>query len=75
MIADLRSYPLLLGVRGEARRDIDAIADVVVKLSHLIDRCREIADIEVNPLVVYERGEGTRAVDLRILIKQPKGVS
>jgi len=48
---------------------------VVVRLSRLIDRCREIADIEVNPLIVYDRGQGTRAVDLRILIKQPKGVS
>ena len=75
MISDLRSYPLLLGVRGESRKDIDAIADVVVKLSHLIDRCREIADIEVNPLIVYDHGQGTRTVDMRILIKQPKGVS
>ncbi len=75
MISDLRSYPILLGVRGESRKDIDAIADVVVKLSHLIDRCREIADIEINPLVVYDRGRGTRTVDMRILIKHPKGVS
>jgi len=73
MISDLRSYPLLLGVRGESRKDIDAIAAVVSKLSHLIDRCREIADIEVNPLIVYDHGEGTRTVDMRILIKQPKG--
>jgi acetyl coenzyme A synthetase (ADP forming)-like protein len=75
MIADLRSYALLLGVRGESRKDIDAIADVVVKLSHLIDRCREIADIEINPLIVYDHGQGTKAVDMRILMKQPKGVS
>jgi len=75
MIADLRSYALLLGVRGESRKDIDAIADVVVKLSHLIDRCRKIADIEINPLVVYDRGQGTRTVDMRILIKQSKEVS
>ena len=75
MIADLRSYALLLGVRGESRRDIDAIAEVVVKLSHLIDQCREIADIEVNPLIAYDHGQGTRTVDMRILIKQPKEVS
>ena len=75
MVSDLRSYPLLLGVRGESRKDIEAIADVVVKLSHLIDQCREIADIEVNPLIVYDHGQGTRTVDMRILIKQPKGVS
>ena len=72
MIADLRSYPLLLGVRGESRKDIDAIADVVVKLSHLIDQCREVADIEVNPLIAYDHGQGTRTVDMRILIKQPR---
>ena len=75
MIADLRSYALLLGVRGESRKDIDAIADVVVRLSHLIDRCREIADIEVNPLIAYDYGQGTRTVDMRILIKQTKEVS
>jgi acetyltransferase len=73
MIADLRSYPVLLGVRGESRRDIDAIADVVVRLSHLIDRCREITDIEVNPLVAYDRGHGTRTVDMRILIQRLEG--
>ena len=73
MIADLQSYPLLLGVRGESRKDIDAIANVVVRLSHLIDQCREITDIEVNPLVVYDRGQGTRTVDMRILIQRPEG--
>jgi len=75
MIADLRSYPLLLGVRGESRKDIDAIADVVVRLSHLIAQCREITDIEVNPLVAYDHGQGTRTVDMRILIQRPEGVS
>jgi len=75
MIADLTSYPLLLGVRGESRKDIDAIAEVVVRLSHLIDRCRAITDIEVNPLVVYDRGQGTRTVDMRILIQRSEGVS
>jgi len=73
MIASLRSYPLLLGVRGEARKDTDAVAEVIVRLSHLAARCREITDIEVNPLVVYDRGEGARAVDVRILFEEQKG--
>ncbi len=73
MISELRSYPLLLGVRGERRKDIVAIAEVVVRLGYLVERCREIADIEVNPLIVYDHGEGTRTVDMRILIKQPSG--
>jgi len=73
MVADIRSYPLLLGVRGESRKEIDGIVEVLVALSHLVDRCREITDIEINPLVAYDRGEGIRAVDMRILFRNPKG--
>jgi len=74
MIADLRSFPLLLGVRGEKRKDIEAVADVIVTLSHLVDQCREITDIEINPLVAYDVGEGVKAVDVRILFQTPKEV-
>ena len=73
MIADIRSYPLLLGVRGEKRKDIDAIVDVAIKLGHLVDKCRDITDIEINPLVVYEHGEGAKAVDVRVLFQNLQG--
>ncbi len=74
MVADIRSYPLLLGVRGEKRKDIDGIVDVVVRLSSLIDRCRDISDIEINPLVIYNHGDGVKAVDVRILFKEQREV-
>ena len=73
MISDLRSFPLLLGVRGEKRKDIEAVADVIVRLSHLIDQCRDITDIEINPLVAYDVGDGAKAVDVRILFQSPLG--
>jgi acetyl coenzyme A synthetase (ADP forming)-like protein len=73
MIGSIRSYPLLLGVRGESRKDIKATADVVVRLGQLISDCREITDIEVNPLVVYDYGEGVKAVDVRILFNHQGG--
>ncbi len=73
MIGEVRSYPLLLGVRGEKRKDIDGIADVAVRLGFLIDRVRDITDIEINPLVVYEHGEGVKAVDIRILFRNTQG--
>ena len=75
LVASIRSYPLLLGVRGEERKDTDRVAEVIVRLSHLAARCPEITDIEVNPLVVYDQGEGIRAVDVRILFEPPKGVT
>jgi len=74
MIADIRSYPLLLGVRGEKRKEIDGIIDVATKLGALIDKCRDITDIEINPLVVYEHGHGVKAVDVRILFKTTREV-
>jgi len=73
MIGEIKAYPLLLGVRGEKRKDIDAIAGVAVRLGALVDRVRDITDIEINPLVAYEHGEGVKAVDVRILFRKAQG--
>ena len=68
MIKEIKSYPVLLGVRGEERKDIDAIVDTIIKLGAILQRYDSISDIEVNPLVVYEEGKGVKAVDIRILL-------
>lgn len=70
MIKETRSYPLLLGVRGEARKDIESVIDTIIKLGVLVRKCSVIADIEINPLMVYEEGTGAKAVDVRILLAQ-----
>jgi acetyl coenzyme A synthetase (ADP forming)-like protein len=70
MLKQIRSYPLLLGVRGEGRKDIRRIIDTITKLATIIQKCQSISDIEINPLVVYEEGQGTRAVDARILVSK-----
>jgi len=72
MISQIRSFPLLLGVRGEKRKDIDAVADSIVKVGTILQKCKDITDIEINPLVVYSQGEGVRAVDVRILLSKPQ---
>ena len=70
MLKEIRSYPLLLGVRGEKRKDIDEVISTVIKIGTVINHCRRITDIEINPVVVYEQGSGLTAVDVRILIKK-----
>jgi acyl-CoA synthetase (NDP forming) len=72
MIKEIRSYPLLLGVRGEARKDIESIVETLIKVSTLISKVTRITDIEINPMVVYEQGKGSRAVDIRVLISDDK---
>lgn len=70
MISDIKSYPLLLGVRGEEMKDIERVADAIIKVGTILEKCPDITDIEINPLVVYERGDGVKAVDARILLKK-----
>lgn len=70
MIKEIRSYPLLLGVRGEKRKDIEDVIHTIMKLGMIIRACPDISDIEINPLVVYEQGSGAKAVDVRIILKK-----
>ncbi|MBI5488769.1 MAG: acetate--CoA ligase family protein [Deltaproteobacteria bacterium] len=73
MLKGIKSYPLLLGVRGEAPRDRDTTVETILRVGAILERCPEISDLEVNPLVVYEQGRGARAVDARILLVEAAG--
>jgi len=70
MMEETRSYPLLLGVRGEEQKDIDDVVETILKVGAVLNMCPPISDIEINPLVVYEHGQGVKAVDVRILLKR-----
>ncbi len=73
MMKDIRAYPLLLGVRGEERKDIESVLDTIIRLGTVIQRCDGISDIEVNPLMAYEQGQGAKAVDIRVLLSETTG--
>jgi acetate---CoA ligase (ADP-forming) len=70
MVKQIRAYPLFLGVRGEEKKDVDSVVETIVKVGAILQKCRRITDLEINPLVVYENGRGVKAVDVRILITQ-----
>jgi acyl-CoA synthetase (NDP forming) len=70
MIGELRANSLLKGVRGESESDIDAVADVLCRFSKLaVDLADEIAEIDINPLMVLEKGKGAVAVDCLMMRK------
>jgi acyl-CoA synthetase (NDP forming) len=69
MITEIRSFPLLRGVRGEEPADIPSIADSLVKLSHLVTDFPEIIEMDINPLMVMPSGKGAVAVDCRISVE------
>lgn len=67
MIREISSFPLLLGVRGEERKDIPAVIDAIYRIGMLVNRFPEISELDINPLMVYD--EGAKVIDARINIE------
>jgi acyl-CoA synthetase (NDP forming) len=67
MIRGIKGYPLLAGTRGKAPKDIKALIDVMQKLSKLVEDYPGFDQIDLNPVLVYEKG--VSVVDYRILHK------
>ncbi len=67
MIREIRTYPLLTGVRGRPGADMEALAQTILALSRLaLDFRDEVDEIEFNPLMVLPEGQGVLAVDTLI---------
>jgi acyl-CoA synthetase (NDP forming)/RimJ/RimL family protein N-acetyltransferase len=71
MIRRIHAYPLLAGHRRREPADLGALRDVVLKLSVIAEEIDEIAELDLNPLVVAGKGEGVRVVDARIRVVEP----
>ncbi|MDO8916071.1 MAG: acetate--CoA ligase family protein [Coriobacteriia bacterium] len=66
MISEIRGFGLLRGARGQAPADIDAIVDVLVRVSALAVEFPDITEMDINPLIVMDRGGGAVVADVRI---------
>ncbi len=64
MITETRCYELLKGYRGQPAFDIDALVNVLVKLSDFVAKhAGSIEELEINPLAVRPQGHGVAALD------------
>lgn len=70
MVKDIRSHRLLEGVRGEPPSDLGAVSECLMRLSQLVIDHPSIMELDVNPLIVYPKGEGAVAADARIILKE-----
>jgi acetyl coenzyme A synthetase (ADP forming)-like protein len=66
MVHRIRAFPLLAGHRQRKPADLTALRDVILKLSMVAERVPEIAELDLNPLMAGEPGQGVQAVDARV---------
>src|SRR6266852_2284349 len=70
MLAELKAAPLLGGFRGAAKADIAALAQLIAQVSILAAQFSdEIAEIELNPVLVHPTGQGVTVVDALVIRK------
>ncbi len=69
MIREIRSYPLLEGVRGESPADHEAMVDALMRVSQLVTDFPEIVELDINPLTVFDEGQGAVAIDMRLVLE------
>jgi acyl-CoA synthetase (NDP forming) len=73
MLRSLKAFALLDGARGRPRADVAAAARAVARLSQFAARHADsVAEIDVNPLVVLDAGQGAFALDA-LLVPEQKG--
>jgi acetyl coenzyme A synthetase (ADP forming)-like protein len=70
MIRSLKTFPLLTGFRGRPHYDVGALEKLILKLSALVEDVHEIAELDLNPVIVLPEGEGVSLVDARIRVAE-----
>ncbi|HZY92410.1 MAG TPA: acetate--CoA ligase family protein, partial [Thermoplasmata archaeon] len=68
MVASVKAFPLLQGVRGEPPSDLPALYEVLERVGQLAVDRPEVLEMDINPLMVRPAGQGVCAVDARVVL-------
>ncbi|HYM24815.1 MAG TPA: acetate--CoA ligase family protein, partial [Vicinamibacterales bacterium] len=69
MLYGIRGLPLLQGYRGHPPADLDALRELLLRVSRLAVDVPEIATLDLNPVIALSPGRGCRIVDARVKIR------
>ncbi len=68
MLSEIRSAPILNGVRGQPSVDHEALVDLLMAVAEIVESYPQIQEMDLNPVIVRE--DGLTVVDARILLKK-----
>jgi len=66
MISSIKTNKLLQGVRGEKPSDTKKLSECLQRISQFVSDFKEIKELDMNPVLVFENGKGCKVVDVRI---------
>ncbi len=72
MIMETKAYRLLKGYRGKNPLDLQSLKNAILRLGRLVSDFPEIKEMDINPLLVYEKG--VCAVDVKITLSHDIGI-
>ncbi len=70
MVREIKGYRLLQGYRGHPAADVEAIEEVLLRLSRLVEEIPEISELDLNPIFAMPPGQGCKIVDARIRVEK-----
>jgi acyl-CoA synthetase (NDP forming) len=68
MIREIRGYRLLEGYRGHAPADVEAIEEVLLRISRMVEEIPEIRELDLNPVFALPPGQGCVVADSRFRV-------
>ena len=68
LLHGIRGFRLLQGYRGHPPADLDALREVLLRVSRLAEEVPEIVELDLNPVIALPPGHGCRIVDARIRV-------
>lgn len=68
MIEEIKGYPVLQGYRGQEPANMEALEDMLLKLSHFVEQSPQIKELDLNPIFAHR--DGAVAVDARIILEE-----
>ena len=68
LLHQIHGFRLLQGYRGHPPADIEALKEILMRLSRLAEDVPEIAELDLNPVIALPPGNGCRIVDARIKV-------
>jgi acetyl coenzyme A synthetase (ADP forming)-like protein len=71
LLHEIRAFPLLTGYRGRTPADIEALREVLLRVSCLAAQVPEIPELDLNPVIALSTGSGCRVIDARIRVRDP----